>query len=77
MTVDFSNPCAVLDKLKQAHFDLITGKSVASVTHEGRTVTYSRGEIAALDQQIARYEALCSAASGQKARRFALRAGGI
>lgn len=76
MSVDFSNPCAVLEQLKQAHFALISGKSIASVTHEGRTVTYSRGDIAALDQQIARYEALCSATQN-KTRRFALRAGGM
>lgn len=76
MSVDFTDPCGVLDKLKQAHFELITGKSVASVTHEGRTVSYSRGDIASLDKMISRYEALCGA-TASKIKRFAIRAGGM
>lgn len=76
MAVDFSDPCGVLDKLKQAHFDLITGKTVASVSHEGRTVSFSRGEINSLEKMISRYEALCGAQSNKK-KRFAIRVGGM
>lgn len=76
MAVDFSNPCAVLTQLKQAHFDLVTGKAVASVSHEGRMVTYTRSDIASLERAIAKYDGLCAASTGAKTRRFAISTGG-
>lgn len=76
MTIDFTNPCAVLASLKQAQFELMTGKAIASVAYDGKTVSYSRGDLPALERAIAKYEVDCAAASGTR-KHFALRAGGM
>lgn len=74
-SVDFSSPCAVLALLRQAHFDLITGKHVAMVGYDGKQVSYTKAELPALEKAIAKYEAQCALISG-KVKRFAIRAGG-
>jgi hypothetical protein len=75
-TVDFTDPCAVVGLLRQAHFEIVTGKAVATVAYDGKSVSYSKADLPALEKAIAKYENECAALFGKR-RRFAVRAGGI
>lgn len=77
------DPCAVLDNLRAAYRALISGEKAQEVEHRSgnngatKRVSYGKADLARLSAEIAKYEGLCAAASGQsRPRRFGLRAGG-
>lgn len=69
--------CERLALLQDAHMKLLTGESVASVSHEGRTVMYRATDIERLENAIARFTILCEKEQGvTKPTRFAVGTGG-
>jgi hypothetical protein len=70
--------CAILEQLRKARLDLLTGQSrVRVVIANGIDVTYSNVEMAALERAIAQYDAACAQQQGQLPRRYAFRAGAM
>lgn len=84
MTMPDDDPCEILDQLRRAYRDLITGGKAQEVEHRSgqngavKRVVYGKADIGRLDREIARYEKLCAAACGMNSRprRFGLRSGG-
>lgn len=72
--VDFEDPCAVLAKLRPAYFQLIAEGGVAEVQFSERRLRFEKPDLPALERVMARLEADCKRASGQRSR-FAIRAG--
>lgn len=62
---------ALLTQYRAAYADLISGKMVAEVTGNGRTVKYSQADKGRLESEIARLEA--AAVSARPVRRGAVR----
>jgi len=48
---------ARLDALETAKYALMSGQAVASVSHDGKSVSYSRGDLAAINAGIAEIKA--------------------
>lgn len=72
VTVDAENPCALYQALYSAKLKLIAGERVeetevrSPVTHQ--RVRVSVGSVAALDAELMRLAAACSALSGKRSR---------
>lgn len=82
LTIDESNPCAAVATLRAVYANLVAGQSRETVTFRAgpngveRSVTYQRADPARLLALIREYEGKCAQLSGQRPRRFGLRAGG-
>jgi hypothetical protein len=80
MTIDYTDPAALLALLRPAYYTLLSGAKVASVdipTAGGgtRRVQYAQTNLTALKEEILRLEALVASTSGANPKRFAIRAG--
>lgn len=81
MTVDYSDPCAVVPLLREAYYALLAGEKAQTVTFEAvdgikRTTTYHKADIAALAAEIRRLDGECAAKTTGRPARFAISTGG-
>lgn len=80
--VDITDPCAVVQKLKQIEIDLVAGVQANLVRYTSdngatREVRYTQANITELRKTIAQYELECQKLNGGAVTRFAMRAGGF
>lgn len=73
--IDYSDPCAVLEKLRPAYYALLAGDRVASVSFDSRTVSYDTGDLKTLAGVISQLEDACAKKQGLPTRRYAMRLG--
>lgn len=70
--LDYSDPCALLAKLRPAYYRLLAGEAEEEIEGtDRRRLRLQRGDIKGLAAVIADLEAQCAAKSGRR-RRFAL-----
>lgn len=82
MSIDYTDPCAVLEKLRPAYYALVSGEKAMTVEFQSgdgarQTVTYHRADLSMLRAEMSRLQMECEAKTGGKVRRHALRAGGF
>lgn len=83
LIVDEDNPCAAAATLRAVYYQLIAGQAAQIVTFRAgatgveRSATFHKADPARLMQVIRGFEEKCALASGTRARRFALRGGGV
>ena len=80
-TLDYTDPCAVLEKLRPAYIALVAGEKAMIVEFQSgdgssQTITYHKANIASLREEISRLEMACAAKTSGQTRRYAMRAGG-
>ena len=63
------DPCAEAERLRAIRTDLISGRAESQVRFGDEEVRYQKGDLAELNKEIARLEALC--AGETKPTRFA------
>lgn len=81
VAIDYSDPCAVLPRIREAYYALLEGRRAELVEFDAgngvrRRVQYGQGDIPALRVEVSRLEVLCAGRSGAR-RRFSLRTGGF
>lgn len=70
--LDYSDPCALLSKLRPAYYRLLAGEGEEEIEGtDRRRVRFQRSDIKGLAAVIADLEARCAAKSGKR-RRFAM-----
>lgn len=79
---DYSDPCAVLAKLRPAYYALVAGEKVAKVemtTGNGtsKSVAYQKTDLAWLKAEIGRLESACKAKQTGRPAVSAVVAGGV
>lgn len=78
-TVDADDPCAMYAALYSAKIKMMTGGGVEEVMigdlATQRRTRWGKGDLKALDAELARLQDLCNQASGGRKGRFAIRAG--
>lgn len=73
-SLDYSDPCALLQTLRPVHMRLISGQSEFEIEGtDRRRVRFNRADIKALENVIRELESQCAAKSGKR-RRFAMQA---
>ena len=80
--IDYTDPCAVLEKLRPAYIALVAGEKAMTVEFQSgdgssQMVTYHKANITALREEIGRLQIECAAVTSGKTKRHALRAGGF
>lgn len=82
VTLNDADPCGTAAALRQAYADLVAGGTAQTVTFKGgpngveKSVSYTKADPSRLQMLVREWEAKCAALSGDKPRRFAMRAGG-
>ncbi|KJS13697.1 MAG: hypothetical protein VR78_11030 [Hoeflea sp. BRH_c9] len=59
-----ADPCALATKLRAIRLELIAGQGIARTEVAGRSVYFQKGDLAALEREIARLDAACATANG-------------
>lgn len=74
-SVDWSDPCAALDALRNVKYQILMGSRKVSLRLDDRAVDYGNADVGAIDAEILRLEAACANAQGKPSKRYAIRAG--
>lgn len=74
-TPDYADPCAMLEYLRPAYYQLLAGERTVSVRFGDREVQYTSAAISDLRDEIQALEIACAEKNGTPQRRFAIRAG--
>lgn len=79
--IDYSDPCAVLEKLRPIYYKLLGGEKeeefeFASGNGQRRRVRYTAANLGELKKEITRLEAACAKKRGERPRRHAIVPGG-
>lgn len=69
--IDLSDPCAVAVELRKIRLQIAAGGLAETVRFGEDEVRYTKANLIALDQEIARYETACSVSVSGRRRRFA------